>query len=31
MGSNVEAIRVIRDPKVNVGKGFAYVFFKTRV
>lgn len=30
MGSNVEAIRVIRDPKVNVGKGFAYVFFKTR-
>ncbi|XP_038905328.1 nucleolar protein 12 [Benincasa hispida] len=30
MGSSVEAIRVIRDPKVNVGKGFAYVFFKTR-
>ncbi|NP_001267538.1 uncharacterized LOC101206555 [Cucumis sativus] len=30
MGSSVEAVRVIRDPKVNVGKGFAYVFFKTR-
>ncbi|CAK9173416.1 unnamed protein product [Ilex paraguariensis] len=28
--SNIEAIRVIRDPNTNVGKGIAYVLFKTR-
>ncbi|KAK3148722.1 hypothetical protein QOZ80_3AG0207800 [Eleusine coracana subsp. coracana] len=27
---NVEAIRVIRDPNTSVGKGIAYVLFKTR-
>ncbi|KAJ1292649.1 hypothetical protein BS78_01G006100 [Paspalum vaginatum] len=27
---DVEAIRVIRDPKSSIGKGFAYVLFKTR-
>ncbi|WVZ61332.1 hypothetical protein U9M48_011230 [Paspalum notatum var. saurae] len=27
---DVEAIRVIRDPKSSVGKGIAYVLFKTR-
>ncbi|TVU44216.1 hypothetical protein EJB05_03652, partial [Eragrostis curvula] len=27
---NVEAIRVIRDPNSSLGKGFAYVLFKTR-
>lgn len=26
----VEAVRVIRDPNTHVGKGFAYVLFKTR-
>ena len=31
VGSSVEAVRVIRDPNVNIGKGFAYVFFKTKV
>lgn len=29
--SSIEAFRVIRDPQHNVGKGFAYVLFKTRV
>ncbi|KAF1875361.1 hypothetical protein Lal_00007977 [Lupinus albus] len=29
--SNVEAVRVIRDSHLNVGKGIAYVLFKTRV
>ncbi|XP_058777455.1 nucleolar protein 12-like [Vicia villosa] len=28
--SSVEAIRVVRDPHLNVGKGIAYVLFKTR-
>lgn len=28
--SSVEAIRVIRDPHTSVGKGIAYVLFKTR-
>jgi len=28
--SNVEAVRVIRDPHLNIGKGIAYVLFKTR-
>ncbi|XP_019422478.1 PREDICTED: RNA-binding protein 34-like isoform X2 [Lupinus angustifolius] len=28
--SNVEAVRVIRDSHLNVGKGIAYVLFKTR-
>ncbi|KAE9613288.1 hypothetical protein Lal_00027715 [Lupinus albus] len=28
--SDVEAIRVVRDPHLNVGKGIAYVLFKTR-
>ncbi|RRT33520.1 hypothetical protein B296_00056640 [Ensete ventricosum] len=29
--SNVEAIRVVRDPQTSLGKGIAYVLFKTRV
>ncbi|PNX94369.1 nucleolar protein 12-like [Trifolium pratense] len=28
--SSVEAVRVVRDPHLNVGKGIAYVLFKTR-
>ncbi|XP_010274273.1 PREDICTED: nucleolar protein 12 [Nelumbo nucifera] len=28
--SNIEAVRVIRDPHTSVGKGIAYVLFKTR-
>ncbi|CAN8267256.1 unnamed protein product [Cochlearia groenlandica] len=28
--SNVEAVRVIRDPHLNIGKGIAYVLFKTQ-
>nr|XP_009397120.2 PREDICTED: RNA-binding protein 34 [Musa acuminata subsp. malaccensis] len=28
--SNVEAIRVVRDPQTSLGKGIAYVLFKTR-
>ncbi|KAI5438076.1 nucleolar protein 12 [Lathyrus oleraceus] len=28
--SSVEAIRVVRDPHLNVGKGIAYVLFKTK-
>lgn len=28
--SSIEAVRVIRDPHVGVGKGIAYVLFKTR-
>ncbi|KAL5550994.1 hypothetical protein UlMin_001170 [Ulmus minor] len=28
--SGVEAVRVIRDPHNNVGKGFAYILFKTK-
>ncbi|CAL9075554.1 unnamed protein product [Musa acuminata var. zebrina] len=28
--SNVEAIRVVRDPQASLGKGIAYVLFKTR-
>jgi nucleolar protein 12 len=24
----VEAVRVVRDPKTNIGKGIAYVLFK---
>lgn len=31
LGSSVEAVRVIRDPHTSVGKGIAYVLFKTRV
>lgn len=30
MGSGIEAVRVIRDPHTSVGKGIAYVLFKTR-
>ena len=29
--SSIEAVRVIRDPHTSVGKGIAYVLFKTRV
>ncbi|KAH9318183.1 hypothetical protein KI387_019952, partial [Taxus chinensis] len=29
MGSGVEAVRVIRDPQTSMGKGFAYVLFKS--
>lgn len=29
--SSIEAVRVIRDPHLNIGKGIAYVLFKTRV
>ena len=29
--SSIEAIRVVRDPHLNVGKGIAYALFKTRV
>lgn len=29
--SNIEAIRVIRDPGTSMGKGIAYILFKTRV
>ncbi|KAK7407148.1 hypothetical protein VNO78_08823 [Psophocarpus tetragonolobus] len=28
--SSVEAVRVVRDPHLNVGKGIAYVLFKTK-
>ncbi|KAL5178678.1 Nucleolar protein 12 [Glycine soja] len=28
--SSIEAIRVVRDPHLNVGKGIAYVLFKTK-
>lgn len=28
---DVEAIRVVRDPDTSLGKGIAYVLFKTRV
>ncbi|CAN7002450.1 unnamed protein product [Brassica oleracea var. botrytis] len=28
--NNVEAVRVIRDPRLNIGKGIAYVLFETR-
>ncbi|KAF8117173.1 hypothetical protein N665_0012s0177 [Sinapis alba] len=28
--NNVEAVRVIRDPHLNIGKGIAYVLFKTK-
>lgn len=28
--SSIEAVRVVRDPHLNVGKGIAYVLFKTR-
>lgn len=28
---DVEAIRVVRDPDSSLGKGIAYVLFKTRV
>ncbi|KAJ7943844.1 RNA-binding protein 34 [Quillaja saponaria] len=28
--SSIEAVRVIRDPHINIGKGIAYVLFKTR-
>lgn len=30
-GSTIEAVRVIRDPNTLLGKGIAYVLFKTRV
>lgn len=30
-GSSIEAVRVIRDPNTLLGKGIAYVLFKTRV
>ncbi|KAG5007800.1 hypothetical protein AAZX31_09G187900 [Glycine max] len=28
--SSIEAVRVVRDPHLNVGKGIAYVLFKTK-
>jgi nucleolar protein 12 len=31
LASSIEAVRVIRDPHVGLGKGIAYVLFKTRV
>lgn len=31
MESKVEAIRIIRDPNYGIGKGIAYVLFRTRV
>lgn len=31
LGSSVEAIRIIRDPNYGIGKGIAYVLFRTRV
>lgn len=31
LGPSIEAIRVIRDPSTSLGKGIAYVLFKTRV
>lgn len=31
LGTSVEAVRVVRDPHLNVGKGIAYVLFKTKV
>lgn len=31
MNSSVEAIRVVRDPGTSMGKGIAYVLFKTKV
>ncbi|XVF52002.1 hypothetical protein PTKIN_Ptkin04bG0230300 [Pterospermum kingtungense] len=30
MASSIEAVRVVRDPQHGVGKGIAYVLFKTR-
>lgn len=30
LDSSIEGVRVIRDPHNNLGKGFAYVLFKTR-
>ncbi|XP_070671995.1 uncharacterized protein [Malus domestica] len=30
LGSSVEAIRIIRDPNYGIGKGIAYVLFRTR-
>jgi len=27
----IEAVRVIRDQATNIGKGFAFVLFKTKV
>lgn len=29
--SSIEAIRIVRDPGTGLGKGIAYVLFKTRV
>lgn len=31
LGSSIEAVRVVRDPHSSLGKGIAYVLFKTRV
>ncbi|RXH70952.1 hypothetical protein DVH24_015574 [Malus domestica] len=31
LGSSVEAIRIIRDPNYGIGKGIAYVLFRTRI
>lgn len=31
MNSSIEAIRVVRDPGTSLGKGIAYVLFKTKV
>ncbi|KAB2626077.1 RNA-binding protein 34-like [Pyrus ussuriensis x Pyrus communis] len=30
LGSSVEAIRIIRDPNYGIGKGIAYILFRTR-
>lgn len=29
--SSIEAVRVVRDPHIGLGKGIAYVLFKTKV
>jgi nucleolar protein 12 len=31
LASSIEAVRVIRHPHIGLGKGIAYVLFKTRV
>ena len=31
LAAGVEAVRVVRDGATNIGKGFAFVLFKTKV
>ena len=31
LAEGVEAVRVVRDGATNIGKGFAFVLFKTKV